>query len=57
MLTIHRQQTLLEWLKEEGVLKVSDLREGFGVTEMTVYIDVNQLADPNRIIRTPDGIT
>ena len=57
MLPIHRQQTLLEWLKEEGALKISDISERFGVSEMTVYRDVNQLADANRIIRTPGGIT
>ncbi|ARW37532.1 DeoR family transcriptional regulator [Bacillus amyloliquefaciens] len=57
LLPIHRQQTLLEWLKEEGPLKISDISERFGVSEMTVYRDVNQLADANRIIRTPGGIT
>lgn len=51
LLPIHRQQTLLEWLKEEGPLKISDISERFGVSEMTVYRDVNQLADANRIIR------
>ncbi|KXZ12620.1 hypothetical protein AXI59_05915 [Bacillus nakamurai] len=57
MLPINRQQKMLEWLKQEGVLKISDISERFGVSEMTVYRDVNQLAESNRIIKTPGGIT
>ncbi|MFP9052204.1 DeoR family transcriptional regulator, partial [Enterococcus faecalis] len=40
---INRQQHILKWLKEEGSLRISDISARFGVSEMTVYRDVNQL--------------
>ncbi|MDG3075293.1 DeoR family transcriptional regulator [Bacillus halotolerans] len=57
MLPINRQQHILEWLKKEGALRISDISQRFGVSEMTVYRDVNQLVQSNQVIKTAGGIT
>lgn len=57
MLPINRQQHILKWLKEEGSLRISDISARFGVSEMTVYRDVNQLVQSNQVIKTAGGIT
>ncbi|MCY8934072.1 DeoR family transcriptional regulator [Bacillus atrophaeus] len=56
MLPINRQQKLIEWLKEEGALRIADISARFGVSEMTVYRDVNQLAKTKQVIKTSGGI-
>lgn len=53
MLPINRQQHILTWLKEEGALRISDISARFGVSEMTVYRDVNQLVQSNQVIKRP----
>ncbi|MGQ5111537.1 DeoR family transcriptional regulator [Bacillus halotolerans] len=57
MLPINRQQHILEWLKKEGALRISDISQRFGVSEMTVYRDVNQLVQSNQVIKTAGGVT
>ncbi|MCY9206223.1 DeoR family transcriptional regulator [Bacillus atrophaeus] len=56
MLPINRQQKLIEWLKEEGALRIADISARFGVSEMTVYRDVNHLAKTKQVIKTSGGI-
>lgn len=53
MLPINRQQHILKWLKEEGSLRISDISARFGVSEMTVYRDVNQLVQSIRSLKRP----
>jgi DeoR family transcriptional regulator, copper-sensing transcriptional repressor len=57
MLPIDRQQQILNWLKEEGTLRVSDISSRLEVSEMTVYRDLKPLMDTNKIKKTSNGIS
>lgn len=43
--------------EKEGALRISDISQRFGVSEMTVYRDVNQLVQSNQVMKTAGGIT
>lgn len=57
MLPIERQKQLLSWLTEEETLKVSDISRKLNVSEMTVYRDIKQLIDQQKIVKTSNGIS
>lgn len=56
MLPVERQQQILTWLKEEGTLKVSEASRRLGVSEMTVYRDIQPLAEQGKLIRASKGL-
>ncbi|UTE73114.1 DeoR family transcriptional regulator [Rossellomorea marisflavi] len=56
MLPIERRQQILTWLEEEETLKVSDISERLGVSEMTVYRDIKPLVDEGSVQKTSNGI-
>lgn len=55
MLPIERRQQILMWLEEEETLKVSEMSERLGVSEMTVYRDIKPLVDEGRVQKTSNG--
>jgi DeoR family transcriptional regulator, copper-sensing transcriptional repressor len=57
MLPLERKQQILTWIEEEGTLKVSEISERLGVSEMTIYRDINVLIKENKVIKTSKGIT
>jgi DeoR/GlpR family transcriptional regulator of sugar metabolism len=57
MLPIERQQQILTWLEDEGILRISDISNKLGVSEMTVYRDIKPLINQNKIMKTSRGIT
>lgn len=57
MLPIKRQQQILTWLEQEGTLRVSEISERLGVSEMTVYRDIKPLIDEQKVSKTSKGIT
>lgn len=57
MLPIKRQQQILTWLEQEGTLRVSEISERLGVSEMTVYQDIKPLIDEHKVSKTSKGIT
>ncbi|MFD2673613.1 DeoR family transcriptional regulator [Marinicrinis sediminis] len=56
MLPIERQQQIMEWLKDEKTLRVSDLSERLEVSEMTIYRDLKPLMDEGKVEKTSGGI-
>lgn len=57
MLPIERRQQLLTWLKQEGVLSISEISNRLRVSEMTVYRDIKPLIEEKEIIKTSGGIS
>lgn len=57
MLPLERKKQILIWLEEERVLRVSDVSKKLGVSEMTVYRDINSLIVENKVLKTSNGIT
>lgn len=56
MLPIERQQQILDWLKKEGALKVSALSSRLGISEMTVYRDIQSLVEEQKVEKTSNGV-
>jgi DeoR family transcriptional regulator of aga operon/DeoR family fructose operon transcriptional repressor len=50
-----RQQTILELLNQRGRVTVAELSDMFGVSEVTIRVDLQTLADQNLIVRTHGG--
>jgi len=50
-----RQQTILELLNQKGRVTVAELSEMFGVSEVTIRVDLQTLADQDLIVRTHGG--
>lgn len=50
-----RQQAILQLLETQGVVRVAELCERFGVSEMTVRRDLNELEQAGLIRRTHGG--
>lgn len=57
MLPVERQSKILEWLRREGHLKVSDLSRRLNVSEMTVHRDIRVLVQQGRVLKTYGGIS
>lgn len=54
-MTTSRRDQILAWLKRDGQVQVRDLVERFGVSEMTVRRDLEQLACEGLLVRTYGG--
>jgi len=50
-----RRQEILDWLRRDGQVSVSELSRKFGVSEVTIRNDLQILAERNLIIRTHGG--
>ncbi|WP_027091922.1 DeoR/GlpR family DNA-binding transcription regulator [Cohnella thermotolerans] len=50
-----RQRQMLERISREGEVRIADLREAFGVTEMTIRRDLEKLEETGSIKRTFGG--
>ena len=57
LLPVERQQQILTWIEEEGALKVSEASRRLGVSEMTVYRDIQPLTEQGKILKTSNGLT
>ncbi|MFC4802034.1 DeoR family transcriptional regulator [Neobacillus sp. GCM10023253] len=57
MLPIERQREILNWLKEEGTLSITEISKRFNVSEMTIYRDIKPLIEENKINKTSRGIS
>ncbi|MCM2532500.1 DeoR family transcriptional regulator [Neobacillus pocheonensis] len=57
MLPIERQKQILNWLNEEGTLTITEISNRLNVSEMTVYRDIKQLMEANKINKTSRGIS
>ena len=55
MLATERRMQILEYLKEKGSAEVSELSATFGVSEVTIRRDLDELARRNLIIRVHGG--
>lgn len=51
-----RQQQMLDHITREGELRVSDLKETYGVTEMTIRRDLERLEETGAVKRTFGGV-
>ncbi|WP_322787842.1 DeoR family transcriptional regulator [Bhargavaea beijingensis] len=56
LLPVERQQQILTWIEEEGALKVSEASRRLGVSEMTVYRDIQPLTEQGKILKTSNGL-
>ena len=50
-----RQQQILAWLKERGSVRTAEVREKFGVTAMTAWRDLAELAEQGLLRRVRGG--
>lgn len=55
MIKEERQNYIMEKLKEHKLIRVSDITEELGVTDMTVRRDLQQLEEQNLVIRVHGG--
>lgn len=51
----NRRDEILTWLQRDGQVKVADLVERFGVSEMTIRRDLEQMAGEGLLVRTYGG--
>lgn len=52
-----RQEQILEQIRRNGGVRVSELVDSLGVSDMTVRRDISQLADRGRVVRVHGGAT
>lgn len=57
MTLTHRQQTLLDWLQQQGELTTEQLVQRFGVTPQTMRRDINVLCEQGWARRHHGGLT
>lgn len=57
MLPSERQGCIREWIEKENSMKISELSERLGVSEMTVHRDLRSLIDEGLVEKTFGGIT
>ncbi|TMW70318.1 DeoR family transcriptional regulator [Alteribacter natronophilus] len=57
MLPDQRKQQILAWLEEEQHIRVVDLSQRLGVSEMTVYRDIQRLEKDGRLERSSRGVS
>ncbi len=50
-----RRQAILDLIRETGRVSVADLRQRFGVSEVTIRADLQALADQGLVVRTHGG--
>ena len=57
MLPMERQQRISDILQENGIVQVSRLAEEFGVSELTIRRDLDQMEESRLLKRTHGGAT
>lgn len=57
MLPIERQKRIKELIKQKNHMKISELSNVLGVSEMTVHRDLKPLIDEGAVIKTFGGVT
>jgi DNA-binding MarR family transcriptional regulator len=57
MLPIERRERIMRLIKERKNLKISDLKEILGVSEMTIHRDIKPLIEEGLIMKSFGGIT
>lgn len=50
-----RRMKILEWLQEEGSARVRELSEAFGVSEVTIRLDLERLEAEGHVVREHGG--
>ncbi len=56
MLPLERKQQILTWLEEEETLRISEISKRLDVSIMTVYRDLKQLIEEQKVIKTSNGV-
>lgn len=56
MLPFQRQQQILTWLEQEETLRVSEISKRLGVSEMTIYRDLQPLIEQHKVLKTSNGV-
>lgn len=51
-----RQKKILQLVREKGALKITELSQRFGVSEMTIHRDIKRLIEQGDIVKTYGGI-
>jgi DeoR/GlpR family transcriptional regulator of sugar metabolism len=57
MLAQQRQQTIIDLVRQEGAVRVSDLVRRFGVSDMTIRRDLEVLAERGLVVKVHGGAT
>lgn len=57
MLPAERRRRIKEWMQEQHNMKISELSDRLGVSEMTIHRDIKPLVDEGAVIKTFGGIT
>lgn len=57
MLPIERRYAIRNLLKKKNHMKISDLSQEFGVSEMTIHRDIKPLVEEGFLIKTFGGVT
>src|SRR5699024_3572270 len=52
-----RQKKIKEWIQDEQHLRIADLSESLGVSEMTIHRDIKPLIQEGWIVKTFGGIS
>ena len=55
-LPAQRRDRILQWLKEDSLLRIDDLAERLGVSTMTVHRDLNALAEMGLVEKIHGGV-
>lgn len=56
MLQLERQNQLLQWLQHQGFLSTVETAEHFGVSQMTIWRDIETLAEQGLVKRVHGGL-
>ncbi|GEK59836.1 DeoR family transcriptional regulator [Marinococcus halophilus] len=56
MIPEKRQKQILAWVKQHGSVRIAFLKEELGVSEMTIYRDIQKLIQDEEIERVPGGV-
>ncbi|HEU5140868.1 MAG TPA: DeoR family transcriptional regulator [Bacillales bacterium] len=57
MLPAERRQRIKEWMGDQQNMKISELSDRLGVSEMTIHRDIKPLVEEGIVIKTFGGIT
>ncbi len=56
MLQLERQNQLLQWLQHKGFLSTIDVAKHFGVSQMTIWRDIESLEEQGLVKRVHGGL-
>ncbi|HEX7064653.1 MAG TPA: DeoR family transcriptional regulator [Bacillales bacterium] len=57
MLPVERRKWIKEWIRNQHNMKISELSDRLGVSEMTVHRDIKPLVEEGVVVKTFGGIT